>query len=157
MMKRALEREIARAVVDHPANAGIFAEEPNLVFAPRNVQLDSDQAMVNAILALRTQNELSRESTLEFFGFDQLTEALRREFEDESGLDEIFKTQVPFSSPSQGGPSDNQGAAEGQNVSQQVRGAQGGRPLGGGKTSQSPQGAGKARTENGNPSTGGNQ
>ena len=157
MMKRTLERELARMVVEHPSNAGTFKEEPNLVFSPRNVQLDSDQAMVNAILALRTQNELSRESTLEYFGFDQAVEALRREFEDESGLDDIFKTQVPFASPLMGGNGDPnaEGNQQGTGESSKVSGARGGRPQGGGKSTQSPQSAGKGRSPNGNPTTGG--
>ena len=57
--------------------------------------------MARAVLTLRTQNELSRETTLEHFGFDQAVEAMRREFEEDSGYDDLFKTQVPFSAPAQ--------------------------------------------------------
>ena len=153
MMKRALEEQIARAVVDHPRNAGKFDDEPNLTFTPRNVQLDADSTVVQQIMALRTQKEISRETILEYFGFDQATEAQRREFEEESGLDDIFQTQVPFSSPlAQGGP----GGMEGPNggpESPQSSGARGGRPAGGGRSKQSPQAAGKPKTSSGNPST----
>lgn len=144
MMKRALEEHLARAIVEHPANEGVFDEEPKLTFTPRNVQLDNDGETVRAILALRTQKELSRESTLEYFGFDQATEALRREVEEES-FDDIFQTVVPFSSPGQGG-------AEGQGGEpSQVSGARGGRPKGGGDSPQSVDGQVKGRTAKGNP------
>lgn len=148
MMKRALEREIARATVEHPFNKDKFESEPNLTFTPRNVQLDADSTVVQQIMALRTQKEISRETILEYFGFDQATEAQRREYEEASGLDDIFQTQVPFSSPGQGGPN-------GGPVASQVSGAQGGRPTGGGQSKQSPQGQGKPKTSSGNPKTGG--
>jgi len=144
MFKRALEERLARTVVDHPANEGSFKSEPNLTFTPRNVQLDSDAELVRAILTLRTQKELSRESTLEYFGFDQSVEAQRREHEEDSGLDDIFQTTVPFSAAAPGG-----GAAE----PSQVSGARGGRPKGGGESTQSVQGQNKARNASGNPST----
>ena len=141
IFKRALEERIARVVVEHPANAGVFKGEPNLTFTPRNVALDSDAEVSRAVLALRTQNELSRESTLEYYGFDQSVEAMRREYEDESGYDDIFKTQVPFSAPQPG------------QEPPQVSGARGGRPDGGGDSPQSPQGQTKKRNQQGRPST----
>ena len=147
MMKRALEKEIARAVCDHPFNAGKFESEPNLTFTPRNVQLDADSTVVQQIMALRTQKEISRETVLEYFGFDQATEAQRREYEEASGMDNIFQTQVPFNSPLNQGPN-------GGPVASQVSGAQGGRPAGGGRSKQSPQGT-KPKTSSGNPKTGG--
>lgn len=150
MMKRSLEEHIARRVVEHPANAGVFSEEPKLTFTPRNVQLDNDGETVRAILALRTQKELSRESTLEFFGFDQATEALRREFEEEF-FDDIFQTQVPFSAAGMPGGEGAPGA-EGQGEEpSQVSGARGGRPKGGGDSPQSVDGQVKGRTAKGNP------
>jgi hypothetical protein len=142
MLKRVLEEKIAKAVVEHPANEGKFEAEPNLEFMPRNVQVDSDSQMVQAILSLRTQKELSRESTLDFVGFDQAVEATRRQNEEELGYDEIFGTQVPFSSPDAGG------APMGQ--SPQMNGFQGGgRPNGGGKTAQSPQKQAQPKTGSG--------
>jgi hypothetical protein len=144
MMKRALENQIARAVVDMPANEGKFETEPNLTFTPRNVQLDADSTVVQQIMALRTQKELSRETVLEYFGFDQATEAQRREFEEESGLDDIFGTQIPFSAT---GP-------DGKPIAPQTTGAAGGRPTGGGKSKQSPQAQTKPKTPRGNPRTG---
>lgn len=137
MLKRSLERNIAREIVER--NPDQFKEEPNLAFIPRNVQLDADSQIVQAVMALRTQKELSRETILEYFGFDQSVEAQRREFEEESGLDDIFETVVPFS------------ATDG--TSSQVSGARGGRPAGGGDTPQSPQRQTRPRTGSGNPST----
>ena len=145
MMKRYLERHVARAIVEHPLNAGKFNAEPNLVFTPKNVQLDNDASMVQAILSLRQSNELSRESTLEYFGFDQLTEALRREFEEESGLDDTFQTRVPFSA-AEGGDEDS-------SETPKVSGGRGGRPNGGGKSPNSVKGRVGNRTAKGNPST----
>lgn len=134
MIKRELEKRIARAVVDHPRNKDKFEDEPNIAFVPRNVQLDSDAQVVQAVMSLRTQRELSRESILEFFGFDQEVEAQRRLNEEESGMDAIFGSQVPFSSP-------------------QMDGAMGGRPFGGGQPPQSVQGSVKPRTSTNAPST----
>jgi len=147
MMKRTLEREIARRIVDHPDNADLFEHEPNLVFTPKNVQLDDDAEVARSIMALRTMNEISRESTLEHFGFDQATEALRREFEKDAGYDDTFKTVVPFSAT--GGQGDN---PDGTPTPSNVDGAKGGRPAGGGNSPQSPQGQAGGRNSRGQKS-----
>jgi hypothetical protein len=126
MIRRFLEKEIARAVVEHPANADVFAGEPNLTFVPRRIQLDDDTGMAQSIVSLRTMREISRESVLEFFNFDQAVEAMRMEFEQDT-YDDIFQSQVPFSSPN-GTPPAAQGGA----------GGQGGRPEGGGEPSKNP-------------------
>lgn len=98
MLKRTLESRLAKSVVELDVNADKFNTEPNLAYTPRTVQTDSDNAVVQAVLALRTQKELSRKSLLEFFGFDQEIEAQRRQIEEDI-YDPIFKTQIPFSSP----------------------------------------------------------
>lgn len=127
MLRRYLEREIARAVVNHPRNEGVFTGgAPSLAFTPSSVLIDTDAQLAQQILSLRTQKEISRESTLEYFGFDQGAEAMRRALEEEM-YDDIFKTAIPFSSPN-GTPPAAQGGA----------GAQGGRPEGGGTPSQNP-------------------
>lgn len=125
MLRRTLERHIAREVVEHPRNAGKFEAEPNLVYTPRNISLGWEQPYLQALLNLRTQREISRETLLEVFGLDQATEAQRREMEAER-FDDIFQTQVPFSSPQMNGPN-------GGPVAPGVAGAMGGRPTGGGK------------------------
>jgi hypothetical protein len=100
-IKREMEKRIARAVVSHQRNENKFASLPNMQFVPPHIQLDNDQAITAAILELRQMNELSRDSTLEYFGFDEAIEAQRREEEAEI-YDDIFKTQVPFNSPNPG-------------------------------------------------------
>ena len=143
MMKRMLEDRVARAIVEHPANEGIFKDEPNLAFTPRNISLDSDAEVAQAILTLRTQKEISRETTLEHFGLDQSVEAQRRELEEEM-FDDIFKTIVPF---------DGQGEGDGEEGGEpsQVSGARGGRPKGGGQSKQSVQGRTGKRSASGQP------
>lgn len=103
MLKRSLEMEIARAVVNHPKNAGVFDSEPNLVYTPRNINLALDAAYGQALLALRTQREISRETILEFYGMDEATEAMRMQMEAEY-YDDIFKTEIPYTagSPNEG-------------------------------------------------------
>jgi hypothetical protein len=96
MLKRTLEIEIGRAVVNHPKNAGVFETEPSLVFTPRNVALAMDAAYIQGLQALRTQREISRETILEYFGLDESTEAQRMEMEAEF-YDDIFKTEIPYS------------------------------------------------------------
>lgn len=136
MLARSLERHIARAVVEHPFNEGLFSDLPSLVYVPRNIGLEVNQAAVQAVLALRTQRELSRETILEYFGLDQATEAQRMEMEEEF-YDEIFKTRIPFDSPEGRPPAET--------------GPQGGRPAGGGGSNNPT--AARPRTEQGNPST----
>lgn len=153
MIRRFLEREIAKAVVEHPKNAGQFDaidEPPALTFVPKNVQLDSDQGMAQAILGIRNTGDLSRQSMLEYFGFDQQIEAMRRTLEDESGMDDTFKTAVPFSSPAGGAPVGGGPAAPAKKAAaaapakkaaappaaQRGAGASGGRPAGGGTPSK---------------------
>lgn len=127
MLKRVLEENIAKAIVNHPANEGLFEDEPNLVYTPRNISLGFDQAAMQAILSLRTQREISRETILEYVGLDQATEALRMEIEEEM-FDDIFKTSIPFNSPVNQPGSNDAG-------SPQANGANGGRPVGGGSPS----------------------
>jgi hypothetical protein len=147
MIRRAIEEYICRAVVEHPRNkkpdgSQMVAEEPNLVFLPRHVTLGFDAALLQALLSLRTQREISRETILEQFGLDQATEAMRMEFEEEV-YDEIFKTQIPFAAAGVGNPN-------GGPPSPQASGAQGGRPQGGGQPSGD---ATKARPKTGNGNT----
>ena len=135
MMKRAIEKHICKAIVEHPRNkkadlAQVFEEEPNLVFLPRHVTLGFDAALLQAMLSLRTQREISRETILEQFGLDQATEAMRMEHEEEI-YDEIFKTQIPFAGPMGGGP-----PGQGDTGDPTANGRQGGRPQGGGQPSK---------------------
>lgn len=142
MIRRDLEEHLARSVYNHPRNIGVFdeGEEPNLVFVPRNIALEIDAAFIQAMMGLRQQQEISRETILEYFGLDQEAEAQRRVMEEEQ-YDDIFKTIVPFASPdAQPGTPDQTGR-------------QGGRPAGGGESSRDPKKA-TNRTSQGNTSTG---
>ncbi|MDQ3432335.1 MAG: hypothetical protein M3467_08970 [Actinomycetota bacterium] len=147
MLKRTLESEIARRVLAHPRNADRFAAEPNLVYTPRNIALDIDAALIQAIMSLRTQREVSRETILEYFGLDQSAEAQRMENEEEF-FDDIFRTQIPFASPGQGGAPTPNDTPEAPGVS----GSRGGRPVGGGRTAESPAKQAAPKTARGNPS-----
>lgn len=152
MMKRTLEKQIAKAIVDHPKNqkadgGSQFEEEPNLVFLPRHVTLGFDAALLQALLSLRTQREVSRETILEQFGLDQATEAMRMEHE-EDVYDEIFKTQIPFAAAGMGNPNGQPG--QGNTGDPAANGRQGGRPIGGGQPSGN---ATKARPKTGDGNT----
>jgi hypothetical protein len=167
MLKRTLEYEIGRAVVDHPKNAGKFQTRPSLVFTPRTVSIGTNQPALQALLALRTQREVSRDTILEYMGLDQSTEAQRLEFE-KKVYDDIFKTQIPFAAPGSGGApgggvnapeakapvAKTQSTPNGTPVSPSVNGTRGGgRPKGGGSSTASPANAAKPKTANGNSST----
>lgn len=160
MIKRTLEAEIARAVVNHPKNAGVFTSRPSLVFTPRNVSIGVDANELAALLALRTQREISRDTILEYLGLDEATEAQRVEYEDEF-YDDIFQTVVPFAAPAAGGApkgsepegDTSSGTPNGTPEAPAVSGRRGGRPKGGGNSTQSPQSTAKPKTGNGNPST----
>ena len=147
MIRRFLEKQIGKVVVEHPKNAGIFTEgTPSLAFTPPNIQLDADPGTVQVLAQARATGDLSRESFLDYFGFDQEVEAMRVALEAVK-YDHIFKTQVPFDSPSNNdasGGASEPGAGTGVAPSAQApAGARGGRPAGGGKPKQSPAGATK--------------
>lgn len=149
MLRRMVEKRVRDAIWDNPRNVDAvkrnFKEKPSLFFTPRNVQLDNDAQIITAIMAARAARDLSRESELEFLGFDQAVEAQRMQREAEV-YDDIFKTAVPFT----GGGGDGGGGTP-----SAIDGAKGGRPVGGGESPQSMQGKVKKRTSTGAPSTGG--
>lgn len=153
MMKRTLEAKLVDAIIEHPKNKGKFDDPdspPKIVFTPRNIALDVNAAIVQAVIGLRTQREVSRETVLEFFGLDQATEAKRMAWEGEL-YDPIFKSIMPFSGVQPGDGDDG-----GDGNSPQSDGAKGGRPVGGGTETQNP-GRVRPKTSRGNPSTGDDQ
>lgn len=153
MLKRTLEKELARAIVQHPFNAGMdLGPPPSLAFKPGGITVGTNQAALAALLALRTQNEISRETILQVLDLDQAVEAQARVYEADT-YDDIFATQVPYTAA--GG--DQDGAARtpnGTSEAPEVSGARGGRPPGGGSSPDSPGSTARPRTRNGNPSTG---
>lgn len=71
---------------------------PKLVFHPRSIALDFDQAWASFLLELRMNKEISRDTLLTQFDLNQNYEYLMRVREAEM-YDDTFQTQVAFSSP----------------------------------------------------------
>jgi hypothetical protein len=84
---------------------------PKLQFHPRSIALDFDAAYASFLFDLRQANELSRETILNQFDLDQDLEVEYRKREEEE-YDEVFQTQVPFSSPNPAAPGPNQPATQ---------------------------------------------
>lgn len=155
MIKRTLERELARAVVNHPRNAGVFKSLPSLVFTRRNVRVGTDQTYMATLWSMRQARETSRDTILEYMGLDEATEAQRLGVEEEL-YDSIFKTVSAVT----GAPQDPSGTGDDDTSSTTPEapsnsGRRGGRPIGGRKpTTPSRPGANGGISENGNPSRG---
>lgn len=157
MLRRFLEKNVARAIVEHPRNKDLPDAEPNLVYIPRNISLGIDTAMAQLMASARDHRDISRETWLEFLDLDQKTEAQRMEMESDL-YDPIFKTQIPFAAPGAGGtpPPALPAGPNGGPPSPGASGRTGGRPVGGGGAKK---GAAKKttdrkpRTPNGNKTT----
>jgi hypothetical protein len=103
MMKRSIEKEVIKEVTEHPSNEG-FNEETMIEFSPRRMELEFDPSVVTMIQSLRDRGDMSRETVLTEFGFDQELEASRREYEDDRWPDTFEIPDVPFDSPNKGNP-----------------------------------------------------
>lgn len=103
MMKRSIERNVIKATNEHPLNKD-FDEDTFLEFAPRRMELEFDPTVVTMIQSLRDRGDMSRETVLTEFGFDQALEASRREYEDERYSGTFDPVNVPFDSPNKGNP-----------------------------------------------------
>lgn len=115
MLKRTIEKEIIRATIEQPANDE-FNADTSLDFSPRRMELEFDPILLNVLQELRDRGDISRETLLNEFNFDQGLEARRREAEAKT-YDKIFKpVNVPFDSPNKVTPGGS--------------GRQGGRPAG---------------------------
>lgn len=101
-LKRALEVHVFQAIVD--ANSDQLDEPADLRFSPKRIALEFDAAFSSFMIELRQMNEISRESLLTEFDFDQGNEARWREIEEEL-YDDIFETINPNN---QGMPGDAQ-------------------------------------------------
>lgn len=95
MIRRSLEKYIFRPMWENNDELTSF---PKLEFHPRSIALDFDAAYASFLFDLRQANELSRETILNQFDLDQELEAEYRRREQEE-YDDVFKTQVPFSTP----------------------------------------------------------
>ncbi len=139
LIRRDIESNIARRIVEHPVNEGKFkGNEPNLVFGPRNLNLESDSGALSSIQFLLARGDLSRRTALEEAGdFDMDTEAQRRT-EEREHYDHIFQSSTPHDSPDNQ-PFGAQGGAKGPGGNALPPGqGGGGRPPGGRKPSTTP-------------------
>jgi hypothetical protein len=100
MIRRSFERHVFRPLFDGNEQ---FTTPPKLQFHPRSIALDFDPAYASFLFDLRQSNELSRETILNQFDLDQRLEAENRQREQEE-YDDIFRTQVPFSTPNPANP-----------------------------------------------------
>ena len=147
MLRRSIEHYIVQEIIKSPRNKDLFEDTPSLVFTPSNVSLGYEQTLLQTMMSLRTQREISRETILEFVGLDQPTEAMRMENEADM-YDDIFKTTIPFNSP-QNNPQNNMGPNGTPKSSEQNGTDGGGRPKGGGESKDNPTNV-KPKTPNGN-------
>lgn len=95
-IRRTLEANVFGPILSR--NEGALTTPMKLRFHPKNIALGFDAALANFFLELRQSNELSRETLHSQFDIDQDDEAAMLERERDE-YDEIFQTQVPFSSP----------------------------------------------------------
>lgn len=95
MMKRTLERNVFSPLFQQNEALG---SSPKLKFHPKSIDLTFDPGFASFLMELRQSNELSRETLLSQFDIDQADEAQMLQREEEQ-YDQIFQTQVPFSTP----------------------------------------------------------
>lgn len=135
MLRRALEKNVVKPTFEQNDE---FTDMPTLNFHPTQIALDFDQALAAYLLDLRDRGDISRATILNQIDLDQDDEYRNRKREKDNGYDDVFETQVPFSSPN------------GQPFGGQTPGAPADNPNGGGGD---PKAAG--RTQGGNRSGGG--
>jgi hypothetical protein len=95
MIRRSLEKHIFRPLVEKNED---LTTPPKLEFHPRSIALDFDAAYASFLFDLRQANDLSRETILNQFDLEQELEAELKKRE-KAEYDDIFQTQVPFSTP----------------------------------------------------------
>ncbi len=135
MMKRSFEKHVLALIVERNQ---AFTSRPKLKYRPSQISLTFDSAWASFVFDARMANELSRDTFLGEFGFDQADEGRQREREAEK-WDKIFKTQVPHSTPAT--PDDPKPTGPGKEAQQRNAGRrQGGRSGGGGGAPGSGQG-----------------
>lgn len=119
MLKRDIEKNLIRPVMELNDD---LDSKTKVEFTPQRIELEMDEGIANIIQELRDRGDISRETTLNELGFDQETEAVRREREDDK-YDDVFKPpQIPFDSPEKTPGGKTPGAS----------GRKGGRPAGSG-------------------------
>lgn len=108
-----LEDKLVRLTVRK--NEGVLNEAPEIAYHPKRVVVSYDSKIMQLVMQVRNGGDISRETLLEEFGYSQDVEYVRRKRE--KGVDDVFQSSVPFSSP-QSNPF--------------ATGTAGGRPIGGG-------------------------
>lgn len=96
-LKRTLESNVFKGIVDE--NPDVFDDIPDLRFTPKRIALDFDNNLAMFMIELANRGDLSRDTLLSEFDFDEDEEARKRTRAKENGMDEIFQTAIPFSSP----------------------------------------------------------
>lgn len=96
MLKRTIEQELIRPVGEINEDLDI---EAKLTFFPSRMELEFDSAVATQIQEMRDRGDLSRDTVLSEFGFDQDMEAVRRQSEDKKYKDVFEPVNVPFDSP----------------------------------------------------------
>jgi len=114
-LARTIEENVLKMTIEK--NITALNETPNMSFHPKRVVISLNADVINAVIKLRNQGDISRETQLEEFNYDQEIEYIRRKRE--KAVDPVFQSSVPFSSPAS---------------NPFATGAQGGRPTGGGGT-----------------------
>lgn len=112
-MARDIEMHLLRQTVE--MNSTVLTDVPSVSFHPKRVVISLNADIINAVMQLRDRGDISRETQLEEFNYDQEIEYIRRKRE--KAVDPVFQSSVPFSSP---------------NANPFQTGGTGGRPQGGG-------------------------
>lgn len=95
MIQRSLERNIFGPLFDRN---DVLTTAPKMKFHPKSIDLGFDSALASFMMELRQSRELSRETLLSQWDFDQDDEARMLDREAEK-FDDIFQTQIPYSAP----------------------------------------------------------
>ncbi len=90
-LKRALERNLFERIMLKNEQ---LTEDPMLRFVPSKIAMEFDQAYASFLIELRSMGEVSRETILSEFDFDQDDEARWRKMEKEE-FDDVFETINP--------------------------------------------------------------
>lgn len=114
MLRRAIEKNVLYPTYEKNSQ---LTDPPKLQFHPTQIALDFDPAYATYLLDLHQMGDVSRETMLNIVDLDQEDEARNRKREKDNGLDDIFKTAVPFDAPANNstpGTGGNNGQNQGQ-------------------------------------------
>jgi hypothetical protein len=88
-------RQVVSRIVKQTA---AFTSSVRVGFTPKQITVDMDATIATMIQNARNTRDLSRQSYLEYLGFDERVEAEIVKWEREE-MDDVFKTVVPHDSP----------------------------------------------------------